>query len=42
VGDTVSFDGTDTIDVGNAAVANDQQDAAANSVLAVVFTVRVQ
>jgi len=41
-GDTVSFDGTDTIDVGNAAVANDQLDVAANTVLAVVFTVQVQ
>ena len=41
-GDTVSFDGTDTINVGNAIeAANDQQDAAANSVLAVVFTVQV-
>ncbi len=42
-GDTVSFDLTDTIDVGNASEAlNDQQDAAANTVLAVVFTVQVQ
>ena len=42
-GDTVSFDGTATINVGNAVeAANDQQDVAANSVLAVVFTVRVQ
>ena len=42
-GDTVSFDGTDTIDVGNAVeLANDRQDAAAVNVLAVVFTVQVQ
>lgn len=42
-GDTVSFDGTDTIDVGDEIeTANDQQNAAANAVLAVVFTVRVQ
>ena len=42
-GDTVSFNGINTINVGNAVVAaNDQQDAAANSVLAVVFTVQVQ
>ncbi|MCH8059599.1 MAG: hypothetical protein IIA11_03980 [Proteobacteria bacterium] len=42
-GDTVSFDGTDTINVGNAVeAANDQQDAVASSVLAVVFTVQVQ
>jgi uncharacterized repeat protein (TIGR01451 family) len=42
-GDTVAFDGTDTIDVGNTIeLANDQQDAAAGNVLAVVFTVQVQ
>ena len=42
-GDTVSFDGTATINVGNAVeAANDQQDAAASSVLAVVFTVQMQ
>ena len=40
-GDSVSFVGT-TVDVGNNVQANDQQDAAANSVLAVVFTVTVQ
>lgn len=40
--DTVSYDGTDTIDVGNLPVANGQVDALANSVLAVVFTVQVQ
>ncbi len=39
--DSVSFVGT-TVDVGNANQANAQQDAAANSVLAVVFTVTVQ
>ena len=42
-GDTVSFDGTDTIDVGDEIeLANDRQDAAPNAVLAVVFTVQVQ
>jgi uncharacterized repeat protein (TIGR01451 family) len=42
-GDTVAFDGTDTIDVGNTIeLANDQQNAAAGNVLAVVFTVQVQ
>jgi hypothetical protein len=42
-GDTVSFDGTNIIDVGNAVeLANDQQDATAGNVLAVVFTVQVQ
>ena len=40
-GDSVSFVGT-TVDVGNDNQANDQQDAAANSVLAVVLTVQVQ
>lgn len=40
--DTVSYDGTDTIDAGNQNVANGQIDAAANAVLAVVFTVQVQ
>lgn len=40
-GDSVSFVGS-TVDVGNDNQANDQQDAAANSVLAVVFTVTVQ
>jgi hypothetical protein len=41
-GDSVSYVGT-TVDVGNANQAgNDQQDAAANAVLAVVFTVTVQ
>lgn len=40
--DSVSFDGTDTIDVGNESVANVQLDAAGNAVLAVVFTVQVQ
>ena len=44
VGDTVSFDGpTVTIDIGDEIeTANDQQDAAAGTVLAVVFTVQVQ
>ena len=42
-GDTVSFDGTDTIDIGNSIeLLNDQQNALANNVLAVVFTVQVQ
>ena len=36
-GDSASFVGS-TVDVGNSAQANDQQDAAANLVLAVVFT----
>ncbi len=36
-GDSASFVGT-TVDVGNSAQANDQQNAAANLVLAVVFT----
>ncbi len=41
-GDSVSFVGT-TVDVGDDnQVGNDEQDAAANSVLAVVFTVQVQ
>ncbi len=41
-GDSISFVGT-TVDVGDEnQVGNDQQDAAANSVLAVVFTVTVQ
>ncbi|GMR17320.1 MAG: hypothetical protein BMS9Abin32_399 [Gammaproteobacteria bacterium] len=39
--DTASFGGT-TVDVGNAAVANAQLDVAANTVMAVVFTVQVQ
>ena len=39
VADTVSFTGGDTVDVGDANLGNLQQDAAANSVLAVVFTV---
>ena len=41
-GDTSSYNGTDTIDAGNNAAANGQLDMAANSVLAVVFTVQVQ
>jgi len=42
VGDTVSFDGTDTIDIGDSVeTANDQQNALAGNVLAVVFTVQV-
>ena len=42
-GDTVSFDLTDTIDIGNTLeLANDQQNALAGNVLAVVFTVQVQ
>jgi uncharacterized repeat protein (TIGR01451 family) len=41
-GDSVSFTGGNTVDVGNQSQANDQQDAVANSVLAVVFTVQVQ
>ena len=41
-GDAVSYDGTDTIDVGSGNQAlNDQQNAALSSVLAVVFTVQV-
>jgi hypothetical protein len=40
--DTVSFTAGTTVDVGNANQGNAQQDAAANSVLAVVFTVTVQ
>jgi len=40
-GDTSSFAGV-TVDVGNQAVANARLDAAANKVLAVVFTVQVQ
>jgi hypothetical protein len=41
--DTVSYTiGTTTVDVGNANQGNLQQDAAANLVLAVVFTVTVQ
>ena len=39
--DPASFAGV-TVDVGNQSVANGQVDAAANSVLAVVFTVQVQ
>ena len=39
--DSISFAGT-TVNVGDDNVANAQQDAAANSVLAVVFTVQVQ
>ena len=42
-GDSVSYDGTDTIDVGNSSEAlNDQQDATAGDVLVLVFTVQVQ
>ena len=41
-GDSVSFTAGTTVDVGNDNQANDQQDSAANSVLAVVFTVQVQ
>ena len=41
-GDTSSYNGVDTINAGNNAVANGQLDMAANSVLAVVFTVQVQ
>ena len=40
-GDTSSFAGV-TVDVGNQAVGNARLDAAANKVLAVVFTVQVQ
>ena len=40
-GDTSSFAGV-TVDVGNEAVGNARLDAAANKVLAVVFTVQVQ
>ena len=40
--DTVSFNGGNTVDVGNQNVANGQVNAAANAVLAVVFTVQVQ
>lgn len=40
-GDSVSYVAT-TVDVGNENQANDQQNAASNSVLAVVFTVTVQ
>ena len=40
-GDTSSFTGV-TVDVGNQAVGNARLDAAANKVLAVVFTVQVQ
>jgi hypothetical protein len=39
-GDTASFVGS-TVDVGDQVQANDQQDAVANTVLAVVFTVTV-
>jgi len=39
-GDTASFV-TDTVDIGNQVQANDPQDAVANTVLAVVFTVTV-
>ena len=42
VAETVSFTGGNEINVGDANQANLQQDAAANSVLAVVFTVTVQ
>jgi uncharacterized repeat protein (TIGR01451 family) len=42
-GDSVSYDGTDTIDVGNSSEAlNDQQNATAGNVLVLVFTVQVQ
>ncbi len=40
--DSVSFTGGTNVDVGNDNQANGQQDAAANSVLAVVITVQVQ
>ncbi len=40
--DNVSFTGGDTVDVGDANQNNTQQDAAANKVLAVVFTVTMQ
>jgi len=40
-GDTASFAGV-TVDAGNETVGNGQLDAAANFVLAVVFTVQVQ
>ncbi len=40
--DNVSFTGGDTVDVGDANQNNTQQNAAADSVLAVVFTVTVQ
>lgn len=40
--DTVSFNGGNTVDVGDQSVANGQVDAAGNAVLAVVFTVQVQ
>lgn len=40
--DGASFDGTDTVDVGDGNVANATVNAAASSVLAVVITVQVQ
>jgi len=40
--DVASFDGTDTIDVGDATVANGTADVAASTVYAVVFTVTMQ
>jgi uncharacterized repeat protein (TIGR01451 family) len=40
--DTSSFDGTDTIDVGDQNAANDPLNVTADRVLAVVFTVQVQ
>ncbi|MBT8137612.1 MAG: right-handed parallel beta-helix repeat-containing protein [Gammaproteobacteria bacterium] len=41
-GDVASFNGTDTIDAGNQNVANGQLDIAANSVLALMFSAKVQ
>jgi uncharacterized repeat protein (TIGR01451 family) len=41
-GDTASVSGGNTIDAGNQNVANGRLDVAANTVLAVVFTVQVQ
>jgi len=40
--DTGSFNGGTTVDAGNQSVANGQLDVAANTVLALVFTVQVQ
>ena len=41
-GDTASFNGGNTVDAGDGNVANGTLNAAANTVLAVVFTVQVQ
>ncbi len=40
--DVASFDGTDTVDAGNRYVANGQLDIAADSVLALVFSAKIQ